>query len=197
MKRRAYSLLVANAVVMVVLAIVCSRATGVPLRDPDGYIGPSWLRIPILLGGAFLLDIIPRTLWHAKGNPKLLWPTAVRLVRTHWTRERIKLVVIGLISFYAVYVSYRNLKNFLPFIRSLDDGRPLKYDNELHKLDLWFTGGHDPAVWADAIAGHLADAGLRARLAVGARQVAERFGWDAAAEQVLKVYALADAHRRA
>ena len=57
--------------------------------------------------------------------------------------------------------------------------------------------GHDPAVWADAIAGHLADAGLRARLAVGARQVAERFGWDAAAEQVLKVYALADAHRRA
>lgn len=57
--------------------------------------------------------------------------------------------------------------------------------------------GHDPAVWADAIADHLADSGARARLAVGARRVAERYGWDAAAEQVLKVYALADAHRRA
>src|SRR5450830_396830 len=57
--------------------------------------------------------------------------------------------------------------------------------------------GHDPAVWADAIADHLADTGARARLAVGARRVAERFGWDAAAEQMLKVYALAAAHRRA
>ena len=57
--------------------------------------------------------------------------------------------------------------------------------------------GHDPAVWADAISDHLADAAARTTLAVGARRVAERYGWDATAEQMLKVYALADAHRRA
>jgi D-inositol-3-phosphate glycosyltransferase len=55
--------------------------------------------------------------------------------------------------------------------------------------------GHDPAVWADALAGTLAEAGLRDAWRTSARRVAERYGWDATAEQVLKVYALA-AERR-
>jgi len=56
--------------------------------------------------------------------------------------------------------------------------------------------GHDPAVWADALAGALADPASRTTWRTGARRVAERYGWDATAEQVLKVYALA-AERRA
>ncbi|MCC2336532.1 glycosyltransferase [Cellulomonas wangsupingiae] len=51
--------------------------------------------------------------------------------------------------------------------------------------------GHDPHVWADAIADALADDARRARWAVGARQVAERYAWSTAADQVLKVYAIA------
>ena len=43
------------------------------------------------------------------------------LIREHWTRERITLVVLGLICFYVTYVSYRNLKNFLPFVRARQD----------------------------------------------------------------------------
>lgn len=56
---------------------------------------------------------------------------------------------------------------------------------------------HDPVLWADAIAGLLADDVARAALAVGARRAGERLGWDAAAGQVLKVYAHADQRRRA
>ena len=51
--------------------------------------------------------------------------------------------------------------------------------------------GHDPAVWADALADALADAPRRALWASGARQVAERYAWSTAADQVLKVYAVA------
>ncbi|TQL01695.1 glycosyltransferase [Cellulomonas sp. SLBN-39] len=56
--------------------------------------------------------------------------------------------------------------------------------------------GHDPAVWADVLADALADDARRARWAASARGVAERFGWEAAAEQVLKVYRVAAEHRR-
>ncbi|SFK16645.1 glycosyltransferase [Cellulomonas sp. KH9] len=51
--------------------------------------------------------------------------------------------------------------------------------------------GHDPRVWADVMADALADAPRRARWAVGARRVAERYAWSTAADQVLKVYAVA------
>ncbi|MGV8967085.1 MAG: D-inositol-3-phosphate glycosyltransferase [Cellulomonas sp.] len=55
---------------------------------------------------------------------------------------------------------------------------------------------HDPADWADALADILADDAGRRVLARGARRFGAGLGWDAAAEQVLKVYALAEQHRR-
>lgn len=56
--------------------------------------------------------------------------------------------------------------------------------------------GHDPAVWADALASTLADPAARTTWRTAARRAAERYGWDATAEQVLKVYALAAERRR-
>lgn len=56
--------------------------------------------------------------------------------------------------------------------------------------------GHDPARWADALAATLADPAARGPWRAAARRVAERYGWDATAEQVLKVYSLAAEHRR-
>jgi D-inositol-3-phosphate glycosyltransferase len=55
--------------------------------------------------------------------------------------------------------------------------------------------GHDPAVWADVLTTTLADPAARGPWRANARRVAERYGWDATAEQVLKVYALASEHR--
>ena len=62
-------------------------------------------------------------------------------VRSHWTRERVTLVVMGVVCFYITYVSYRNLKSFLPFVLS-----DKMYDRELHLLDRVLMFGHDPAV---------------------------------------------------
>jgi hypothetical protein len=138
--RRASVLLVGNALLMGVLAILVAVIYDKRLIDPEGsFLGPSWLRLPLLLFGALLLDMLPRTLWYSKLNPRLM-PAIVReRWRTHWNRDRLTLVALGIISFYIVYVSYRNLKSFLPFVRGT------MYDYELHKLDRTLLFGHDPA----------------------------------------------------
>ena len=69
-------------------------------------------------------------------------PAIVReRVRTHWTRERMTLVVLGLVCFYITYVSYRNLKSFLPFVMG-----DTKYDRELHLVDRALFFGHEPGL---------------------------------------------------
>ena len=55
---------------------------------------------------------------------------------------------------------------------------------------------HDPSDWADALADLLADDAGRVVLGHGAQRFGAGLGWDAAAEQVLKVYALAEQRRR-
>ncbi|HEX2772902.1 MAG TPA: phosphatase PAP2 family protein, partial [Micromonosporaceae bacterium] len=141
MYRRAYALLIGIALTMGLLAVVAALAVDKRLADPDGFLGPSWLRLPMLVAGAFLADLLPRTLWQSRMHPRLMPPIFRRRVRAHWTRERMTLVVLGVVCFYLTYVSYRNLKSFLPFV--LND---TKYDRELHLLDRAVLFGHDPGV---------------------------------------------------
>lgn len=148
MYRRAYVLLVGNAILMGAIAILIAIIYDKRLIDPEGsFLGPSWLRLPILLGTALLIDLLPRALWYSKLNPKLMPAIVIHRWRTHWNRERLTLVALGVICFYVVYVSYRNLKSFLPAVRSV------KYDRELHMLDRALLFGHDPAVLLHKILG--------------------------------------------
>jgi membrane-associated phospholipid phosphatase len=126
---------------MGLLAVVASQRLGLPIRDPDGFLGPAWIRLPLLVLGAFLADVVPRSAWRSRGNLSRFREEARTIVREHWTHERIVLVVIGLVSFYVTYVSYRNLKNFLPFIREGTQDPLLKAIDEAI-----FFGG-DPAIF--------------------------------------------------
>lgn len=126
---------------MGLLAIITAIAVHRHVVDPDGFLGPSWLRLPMLVGVAFLIDVLPRALWVARARPHGMAEVFRERVRTHWTRERLMLVVMGLVCFYITYVSYRNLKSFLPFVMG-----PVKYDRELHLVDHAFFFGHDPAI---------------------------------------------------
>lgn len=144
--RRAYSLMVAVAVMMGALTFICGYALDYPIRDPESsFLGPSWVKIPALLVGAFLADLVPRTVFRSRFNPKRFVDEGRTLLREHWTRERITLVVLGLICFYVTYVSYRNLKSMLVFFRMGEEGRPTKYDYALHDFDKWLLFGNDPA----------------------------------------------------
>ena len=130
-----------------VTTLVAAEALGEPIRDPEGFLGPSWVRFPLLCLGAFLADVVPRAGWRARRTPGRFLEHARSIVEEHWTRDRIVLVLIGLASFYVTYVSYRNLKSFLPFIR---EGTQ---DPMLRELDLILTFGADPAILLHNILG--------------------------------------------
>jgi len=142
--------MVTIAVFMGLLAYITGRELGYPMRDPDGFLGPAWVRLPMLCVAAFVADIVPRTLWRTRGKLRQFRTEARLLIREHWTRERITLVVLGLICFYVTYVSYRNLKNYLPFIRG---SKTRQGDYELHQFDQWLLFGHDPALVLHSLLG--------------------------------------------
>ncbi len=128
------------AATMGVLAFVVSYLYDRPLLDPEGsFLGPTWLRLPLLLLGAVLLDLLPRTLWVSRGRPAEMPGLVRERLRTHWDRDRLTLVALGVFCFYITYVSYRNLKSALPEV--LDT----KYDRELHLVDRVLMFGGDPS----------------------------------------------------
>jgi hypothetical protein len=141
-------MLVGNALLIGLCAIVVSIITGKRLIDPDGsFLGPTWLRLPLLLLSALALDLVPRTLWDSRFKPTLWRGIAARRLRTHWNRQRLTLVAIGVVGFYVVYVSYRNLKSALPALTSA------QYDHELHLIDRALFFGHEPGAALQAVLG--------------------------------------------
>ncbi|GGO90816.1 hypothetical protein GCM10011584_23480 [Nocardioides phosphati] len=142
MHRRAYVLLIGVATMMGALALVTAASLDKKLVDPDGFLGPSWLRLPLLVGGALLLDMVPRVVWGSRMHPAQMWPIVRDRWVSHWNRERLTLVLLGLICFYVTYVSYRNLKSFLPEVM----GTERDYDRTLHQIDRFIFFGHEPAI---------------------------------------------------
>ncbi len=137
-------MLVLIAIAMGIVCVATSILIDRPLRDTEGFLGSVWLRLPLLVAGAFAADVIPRTLHRARTDYRRYPEVARQVVAEHWTRDRTTLVVVGLASFYVTYLSYRNLKNFLPFVMS-EDGRPKLYDRALHRMDEWMLFGNDPS----------------------------------------------------
>ena len=146
-KRRPWVLIVGVAVTMGILAVLVSLLIGRRLVDPDGFLGPAWVRLPAMVVGAFLLDVVPRSLWRSRWRFRTVLTEARTVVREHWTTQRLALVAIGLTCFYVTYVSYRNLKNYLP------DFYDSTQDSLLHRLDRALFLGHEPATILHAVFG--------------------------------------------
>ncbi len=158
MYRRAYTLLIGTAAVMGAMAVFVAIKYDRALLDPEGsFLGPSYVRLPLLLMFAFGIDLIPRTMWLSRGRPTSIWPLVRERMRTHWGKERIILVVLGVLAFYVTYVSYRNLKSNLPFVRDTDSNpvttTPVSFDRELHVMDRILFFGHDPSTVLHAVLG--------------------------------------------
>lgn len=147
MTQRAYGLAVGLALAVGILAWVASYHYDLPLRDPDGLAGPSYIRLPLIVLIFFIADVVPRVLITNRGFANFA-ESFKTYSRTRWTRSRIVLVTVGLGTFYVVYVAYRNLKGFLPFVRE-----SVLYDNVLLKLDKALVFGHDPAALLQSVLG--------------------------------------------
>jgi hypothetical protein len=133
-----YGLAVTTAALTGGLALAVAVVLDLPLRDPDGLLGPSYVRLPAVVALVLLLDVLPATAArYRSGRPlhrALLDAAAVR-----WPWPRARVVLLGLASFYLTYVAYRNLKSFLPFAR-----RDVLVDEELQVVDRWLALGREP-----------------------------------------------------
>ena len=116
-------------VFMVALTFAVGALTGLPVKDADGVIGS---RMGVLVASVaffFALDIVPRVVRVRRAAETPAWRPAFRAVmQERWSRRRIGVVLIGLVSFYATYIAYRNLKSFLPML--------VDQDRDLALLDL-------------------------------------------------------------
>ena len=120
-------------------AAVVAWVYDLPLRDPDGVAGPTYVRLPLILLIAFLVDVLPRTVWRARRSPRTTKAKFVQIVRERWTWQHTRFAFVGLGAWYLTYVAFRNLKSAVPFVN-----RHL-WDSTLDKLDRAIFFGHDPA----------------------------------------------------
>ena len=129
---------VAVALITGAVAVVCAVALGQPVRDPDGFLGPTYVRLPLIAAALLALDVLPRAALRARIS-RAPGREVVAVVRERWPWRRLRPVLVGLAAFYVTYVAYRNLKHYLPLLR------PGLVDDELEATDRAITGGPAPA----------------------------------------------------
>ncbi|WP_175562818.1 phosphatase PAP2 family protein [Geodermatophilus nigrescens] len=128
----------AVALVTGAVAVVCAVALGQPVRDPDGFLGPTYVRLPLIAALLLGLDVLPRAALRARTS-RAPAREVVAVARERWPWRRLRPVLVGLAAFYVTYVAYRNLKHYLPLLR------PGVVDDELEATDRALTGGAAPA----------------------------------------------------
>lgn len=128
-----------------VLAIGMGCAAGIlaavydlPLRDPEGFAMPNYIRLPLILALAFLTDIVPRTVIRARSLRDGL-SALMTVTRERWPLAHVRFALVGFGTWYLTYVAFRNLKSFVPFVN------PRLWDHELADIDQVLFLGYDPA----------------------------------------------------
>jgi hypothetical protein len=137
LRQATYWLAVAVALATAGAAVVCALVLGLPLRDPDGFLGPTYVRLPVIVALMLAVDVVPRAFLRTRSVVAAV-PEIVVVFRERWPWWRLRPALIGLAAFYGTYVGYRNLKHFLPLLR------PNLVDDELRELDQRMTGGIPP-----------------------------------------------------
>ncbi len=110
-----------------------------PLRDPDGVAGPTYLQVPLIIVLAFLADVVPRTLARGWRTPRSLVGTAHTVALERWPSAYLRFALAGMAVSYLCNSAFRNLKSYIPFVN-----RDL-WDAPLDRVDRALWLGHDPA----------------------------------------------------
>jgi hypothetical protein len=130
----------AVAIASLIAALIATRSAGLPLRDPDGVASGRLGIAALLVAGLVLIDILVRASRRSPGRV----PTREALLevrRERWTATRVLPVSIALLSFFASYFAYRNLKSVVPLLRPEE-----LFDDKLEHVDRTLFAGHDPSV---------------------------------------------------
>ncbi|MGZ4436583.1 MAG: phosphatase PAP2 family protein [Nocardioides sp.] len=138
MRTGSFRFAVVLSLALAAAAVAVAVGYHLPVRDPDGIVVPTYVRLPIILFAAFLTDVVPRALWRARGLRRAP-AELVAVVRTRWPREHLRFAVVGLGAWYLTYAAFRNLKSYVPFVN------PLLWDSTLDRVDRAIWLGYDPA----------------------------------------------------
>src|SRR3954467_1345830 len=75
-----------------------------PIRDPDGVVVPTYVRLPVILFLAFVTDVVPRAAW--RGRSLVRFPSTLRsVVRERWAWEHTRFALVGLGAWYLTYAA--------------------------------------------------------------------------------------------
>lgn len=144
--RRLYGIPLVVAVLCGLLMVATAIDAGLPLRDPEGFLGPSYVRLPLIVLVFVVADVVPRVILQ-RPAVRNVPGTVLRVLRERWSGPRVAVTAAGLAVFYLSYVTYRNFKSFLPFLQERRE------DALLLDTDRWLVGGQYPADVLQAILG--------------------------------------------
>lgn len=125
------------SVVVGLVTIYYSHDLNVGLKDPEGFLGPAYIRLPMIGLLIFAVAIVPQSIY--RYGFKNAFSGVRTIVRDEWNWKRVGHVATGMLSFYICYVSYRNLKSYLPELTTT------LHDRQLLELDHWLFFGNNPA----------------------------------------------------
>lgn len=123
------------------LMLAVAGIEGLPIRDPDArYVGSPLALILVIVALFVVLDVLPRAVRRTRSSDLgPLWAVR-RIFGERWWGRRGLIVLVCILGFYATYLSYRNLKSFLPFVT---DG--VLHDQGLLDLDEGMFFGSQPS----------------------------------------------------
>lgn len=122
------------------LLLIVSAIEGLPIRDPDARLVGSPLALIGLIVAVFVvIDVVHRAIRRARAMNIGPQESLRRVFLERWWGRRGVIVLACVLGFYATYLSYRNLKSYLPFVT---DGN---YDTALLNFDQAIFFGHQPA----------------------------------------------------
>ena len=127
------------ALALTLAMVIVAAVEDLPIRDPDGVVVPTYVRLPIILLIAWLLDVLPRSLRRTGRDWRRGWTSFRAVARERWTRSHVVFAVSGLAAWYVCYAAFRNLKSYVPFVH----GR--LFDDTFARIDHAIWLGHDPA----------------------------------------------------
>ncbi len=127
------------------LVVVRSDALGIPVRDPEGQMFRGRLtKALVFLAVIALVEAVVRARSRRRARDGFVGGVA-RVLRERWTRQRLLLVITGLVGYHVVYLGYRNLKSWNAL-------NPLR-DDDLLAVDQALFLGHSPAVLLHTLLG--------------------------------------------
>jgi len=125
-----------------------AAAMDLPVRDPDArFVGSPLAVIGLVAVGFLIADVLPRALRMRRDAGTGVAAATAAVLRERWLGRRGAIVLCCLLSFYATYLSYRNLKSYVPFVT---EGN---HDAGLLELERGLFFGNDPTTLIQTVLG--------------------------------------------